>query len=78
MKASHAIAALVVALLLAPVVLSIGAFVLIPLALVLLGALPFVALFAVPALLVWIARAADPAAHSDPAPTPVSVGAYSR
>jgi len=61
MKKRQAIAALVVAMLLSPVVLSIGVIVAIPLVLVLLPVLLILSIAALPAIVVSLARAGVPA-----------------
>jgi len=60
--------ALVVAVLLTPVVLAVGMFVLIPLGIVLVAALPIAVLVGLPMLLVAIARDTEAGAASAQAP----------
>ena len=63
MKKRHIFAALAIILLLTPVVLTIGAFVLIPLSLVVLPVLLVFAIFALPALPVWASQPRITGAH---------------
>lgn len=72
MKTQHVFAAVVVALSLTPVVLSVGTFVLVPLVLLLLAFLPVVALLGLSLLVVSGARAAGPLrVHAGSLPTTV-------
>ncbi len=60
MKTRFVIAVVVISLALTPVVLSIGALVLVPLAIVLLPVLLLAAVAAIPAVLLSLARASEP------------------
>jgi hypothetical protein len=61
MRTRHAFAALLVALLLSPIVLSVGMILIVPVALVLLPVLVVVGLAALPAVLASIAPTDEPA-----------------
>jgi len=62
MRTRFVLAVVVIALALTPVVLSIGALVLIPLAIVVLPVLLLAAIAAIPAVLLWSARGSEPGA----------------
>jgi uncharacterized membrane protein len=73
MKTRHALTALVVAVLLTPVVLSVGMFVLIPLGIVLVAALPIAFIAGLPLLLVAMARDTEARAARAHAPVQSTV-----
>jgi hypothetical protein len=76
MKTQHAFAAVVVALFLAPVVVSVGTFFLIPLVLLLVATLPVIAVLGLSALIVSGARATVPATariHAGALSSPVAL-----
>jgi hypothetical protein len=75
MKTRMVLAVVVIALALTPVVLSIGALVVVPLAIALLPVLVLGAVFALPALVLAAARGSEPHAIADDtvaAPAPVA------